>query len=170
MKTKDNNFCNRCSYSCESIHGGSYGLINAQVSAGYGSTHLIDGDVHEFSLCERCLFEIFKEFKLTTKIGNYLDRDLNHSFPDFDRRAYQAEGVRLFPDDFTQEELQQYIDEVKNKKRDYDWLNNYTREELIVSLYDAENDDTKERLPEYVEALKRIVAEKTKKLKDLGEI
>lgn len=67
--------CNKCGLTCSKEHApGYYGLIEASVSGGYGSNeeNIQDGDVHTFSLCERCCSELFKSFK----IPSYVDCDL----------------------------------------------------------------------------------------------
>lgn len=65
-------FCNLCGMSCKSPMGKYYGLIEAEVFAGYESTHLEDGDVHKFSLCERCLKDMFAKFTYPSFQGNYM--------------------------------------------------------------------------------------------------
>jgi len=75
-------FCNKCGMSCRGHIGNLNGLIeqkvyfnkliNAKVYGGYDSTHLKDGDIISFSLCERCLIELVSTFKLHARYGNYL--------------------------------------------------------------------------------------------------
>jgi hypothetical protein len=65
-------FCNKCGSSCKSPQGGMYGLIEATVSGGYESNYLGDGDVHTFSLCERCVSKMIGSFKISSLQGNYL--------------------------------------------------------------------------------------------------
>lgn len=61
--------CNKCGESCLvfsslSLAPQSYGLINTSVSGGYYSSHLVDGVTYNFSICEKCLKEIFEGFKV----------------------------------------------------------------------------------------------------------
>lgn len=65
-------FCNKCGMSCKGHCGNWLGLIEAKVSGGYDSTHLNDGDMYQFSLCEHCLKELIDSFQLYAKQGNYL--------------------------------------------------------------------------------------------------
>ena len=65
--------CNQCGLSCKSPMGEYYGLIEATVLAGYESTHLEDGDSYKFSLCERCLSELFESFMYDSFQGNILN-------------------------------------------------------------------------------------------------
>jgi hypothetical protein len=65
-------FCNKCGMSCKGHIGNFNGLIEAKVSGSFDSTHLDDGDMYCFSLCERCLKELIDSFKLYAKQGNYL--------------------------------------------------------------------------------------------------
>lgn len=55
--------CNKCgkSLKCEfNING----LVEAEVRGAYDSPRLLDGAKYEFSLCEKCLFELFDKFVL----------------------------------------------------------------------------------------------------------
>ncbi len=56
--------CNKCGGSCKSFMGSYYGLIEAQVSGGYESSHLGDETEWRFSMCEMCLYQLFKTFKI----------------------------------------------------------------------------------------------------------
>lgn len=59
--------CNKCGETCQKGSAESpdyYGLIEPEISAGYYSTHLSDGCTYSFSLCERCLDDLFQSFKL----------------------------------------------------------------------------------------------------------
>jgi hypothetical protein len=42
--------------------------LNAEVSGGYGSTHLMDLTKYSFSLCESCLEKLFFNFKIPVKV------------------------------------------------------------------------------------------------------
>lgn len=65
--------CNKCGETCVKFLGGSkdfkdfYGLIEAVVSGGYESTDLEDTVTYTFSLCEKCLKELFDTFKIPVK-------------------------------------------------------------------------------------------------------
>lgn len=90
-------FCNKCGMSCKSPLGDFYGLIEAEVAAGYHSTHLKDGDVHKFSLCEGCLKTLFDTFKYSSFHGNFLfppEEDFVYD-DDFDRHKY-FKGVDFY--------------------------------------------------------------------------
>ena len=66
-------FCNKCGMSCRGHVGNFNGLIEARIYGAYDSTHLNDGDIYKFSLCERCLVELFNSFKLTSHYkGSYI--------------------------------------------------------------------------------------------------
>lgn len=64
--------CNKCGESCEKsfydsyvkIHSEFYGLIETRAESGYLSDHLEDGYSYVFSLCEKCLKNMFKRFKI----------------------------------------------------------------------------------------------------------
>lgn len=69
--------CNRCGGSCRSKldpieNTDFYGLIEASFSTGYFSQHLPDGFIYSFSLCEECLAELFKSFKIEPKAELFL--------------------------------------------------------------------------------------------------
>ncbi len=64
--------CNKCGESCIPEHcrdgnhgpGSFYGLIEASFTSGYCSPTLPDGNSYSFSICETCMAEIFKTFKI----------------------------------------------------------------------------------------------------------
>lgn len=94
-------FCNKCSMSCRGHIGNFNGLIEARVCGAYDSSHLEDGSVYKFSLCERCLLELFSTFKLTSHYrGSYLFLDENA--PDYEE--FKAE------DDKRKEELKEFFE------------------------------------------------------------
>jgi Fe-S-cluster containining protein len=69
--------CNKCGGSCctkfDPIENTDfYGLIEASFSTGYFSQHLPDGFIYSFSLCEKCLAELFKSFKIEPKTIGFL--------------------------------------------------------------------------------------------------
>jgi len=60
--------CNNCGSSLKSSNDDFYGLPTVTVSGGYNSTHLEDNTKYEFALCEKCLKELFAEFKFQPTI------------------------------------------------------------------------------------------------------
>lgn len=100
-------FCNKCGLSCRSPEGDFYGLIEQEVVGGFSSTHLKDGDVHKFSLCERCLIDLKKEFIYDSFQGNYLDPDPENQVSDFDAMKYR-DGI-IFADDPKFQELSEVL-------------------------------------------------------------
>jgi len=74
--------CNKCGESCKGSIGNLNGLIEAQVSGAYDSSHLGDGNVYEFSMCEKCLSELFKTFKHDPYKSNYIfpEEDMEGTF------------------------------------------------------------------------------------------
>jgi hypothetical protein len=65
-------YCNICKTYLKNIHGSYYGLVDANFSSGYDSTHFIDGFSFTFSLCEKCLYDLFDKFKKSPKIKGYI--------------------------------------------------------------------------------------------------
>ena len=55
--------CNKCGNSCKGI-ANYCGLIEICVDGNYDSSVLEDGKKYEFSLCEKCLDSLFKDFKI----------------------------------------------------------------------------------------------------------
>lgn len=53
--------CNRCGESCKGDLNFN-GLIEAQVVGAYDSTSLLDNVIYTFSMCEKCLSEMFRYF------------------------------------------------------------------------------------------------------------
>lgn len=64
--------CNKCGSSCKGSIGNLNGLIEAEIYGAYDSSHLGDGNIYQFSLCEKCCFELFATFKHTALKSNYL--------------------------------------------------------------------------------------------------
>jgi hypothetical protein len=58
--------CNNCGESCRSkaINENFEGLIEVEVNGGYGAECLEDMIKYKFSLCEKCLSEMFSKFKI----------------------------------------------------------------------------------------------------------
>ena len=129
VKEEAEHFCNKCGMSCKGHIGNQLGLIEAEVSGGYDSTHLGDGDVYRFSLCERCVKELIDSFKLHAKQGNYLFPD---ELNDIDRHQYVESEL-------TPEEREQWKTEWLTKPNfAFSHLENSSRAELIVWLYELE--------------------------------
>lgn len=69
VRNPDSYICNRCG-ECMYIkpNWGPHGLIDARVSGGDASPHLLDFVRYKFSLCEKCLRALFDEFKVAPEI------------------------------------------------------------------------------------------------------
>lgn len=71
----DDVICNKCGESCMSVDDDfktPYGLNEVVVSGGYYSNYLEDLTTYTFSLCEKCLSELFKTFLIPVhKSGLY---------------------------------------------------------------------------------------------------
>lgn len=52
---------------------GYYGLVDASLTSGYFSKHLHDTLRYTFSLCEKCLVELFRTFKSPPEVVCYFD-------------------------------------------------------------------------------------------------
>ena len=57
----DDIICNMCGNSCKCEFNFN-GLLEVQVFGGFDSTHLCDARRYVFSLCEKCLSELFDHF------------------------------------------------------------------------------------------------------------
>lgn len=66
--------CNMCGLSCRGEKDNSeppyqmgdfLGLIEETVMGGYFSEDFSDGDKYTFSMCEKCLLELFKQFVIS---------------------------------------------------------------------------------------------------------
>lgn len=150
-------FCNKCGMSCKGHVGNFNGLIEAKVSGGYDSTHLSDGDCYAFSLCESCLIQIINKFKLNAKVGNYLFAEEN--MPDFDRHDYFPEGAVLW-EDYTEEQKKEMLSGIGSSMEEY--VSHLSRSELIIWLYDLENDPQSFRgnAEEYIGKIKKILGDR----------
>lgn len=149
-------FCNKCGMSCRGHIGNLNGLIEATVSGGYDSTHLDDGDVYTFSLCEGCLKALIDSFKLYAKQGNYLFPEEDNP-PDFDRRKYVGEGI-CFWSDLSDEEKAKWRKSIMEDSI-LDHLDEVPRTELIVWLYEEQNDTNDSKT---IEALKNELKRRDK--------
>jgi hypothetical protein len=70
----DDIFCNKCGRSCrpeEKSCPDFYGLIEVSFTTGYESRALPDGMSYCFSLCEECLAELFKSFKIDPEVTEF---------------------------------------------------------------------------------------------------
>lgn len=89
----DDVYCNLCGLSCKSPMGENYGLVEAEVTGGLESTHLEDGSVHKFSLCERCLADMIQAFRYPSLQGNFLFPNPENDAPDFNPHKYFNKGT-----------------------------------------------------------------------------
>jgi len=131
-------FCNKCGMSCKGHVGNFNGLIEATVTGGYDSTHLEDGDVYTFSLCERCVKELIDSFTLWSKKGNYLFPEEDNP-PDFNRREFFGEGITFWAD-LSEEERAVWRKRMEETSV-LNTLNEVPYNELVVWLYEIENKD-----------------------------
>ena len=75
----ENIICNRCGNGCGDPPYMYEGLLEAHISGGF-SSKIGDGIEYEFSLCEDCLIELFKTFKIQPEFvdtlwGSYYEED-----------------------------------------------------------------------------------------------
>lgn len=65
---RDDIFCNKCGDNLKVMDGddcvGYYGLVFAELTTGYWSKHLPDTHRYIFSMCEKCMAELFKTFMI----------------------------------------------------------------------------------------------------------
>lgn len=66
------------------------GLIGAVVHAGYDAEHLTDGVTYSFSLCEKCLSDLFNQFKVPVTV-----KDINDVGDLFDNLGMDARAIEL---------------------------------------------------------------------------
>lgn len=116
--------CNKCLSSCQNEYGNYEGIIEKEICGGYGSK-IGDCDRYVFSLCEKCLMDLFKSFYLDAYQGN----DMAGSLYDADHK--------YFPTDLKMWET------ISEEERDLlqsppllHWMKNYSREILIIWLND----------------------------------
>ena len=81
------NLCGECMCLPESVYPD--GLYNAEVSGGYNSYYLSDMTSYEFSLCEKCLREMFIKCKIKPKVDFSFDAERNGSNWDEDYKIYE---------------------------------------------------------------------------------
>jgi hypothetical protein len=84
--------CNKCGESCipgkhDEVYD-AYGLIEKTARGGYWSPELYDDVSYTFSLCEKCLRELFDSFKIPpqTKGGGLICHD--------EEREYETKEIR----------------------------------------------------------------------------
>ena len=121
--------CNKCGMSCQGHVGNWNGLINCEVAGAYDSSHFDDGAVFIFSLCEKCLVDLFATFKLSAYVGNFLnpdDKDI------LDMKKYHG-GV-----DWPSESKSELVELIKSWKDD-DKFKEYSTESLTDLLYRQDN-------------------------------
>ena len=80
--------CNKCGNSCRGI-ANYCGLIETCVEGNYDSTILEDGKKYEFSLCEKCLDNLFKDFKIRYNCKEIINKN-NESY-DKDRNFLSSD-------------------------------------------------------------------------------
>lgn len=77
------------------------GLIGAVVHAGYDAEHLTDGVTYSFSLCEKCLSDLFNQFKVPVTVKDI--NDVGDLFDNLgDARAIELAAAAIT---FTAEEV-----------------------------------------------------------------
>jgi len=69
----DDVICNKCGTSCKGEMGNFNGLIEVVVTGAYDSTHLEDMRSYSFSICEKCLSELFGGFAINPDISGGYD-------------------------------------------------------------------------------------------------
>ena len=63
----DDIICNKCGGSCK-CEMNFNGLLEVEVIGAYDSTHLDDMNKYVFSVCEKCLSELFDSFLIKPEI------------------------------------------------------------------------------------------------------
>ncbi len=89
--------CNKCGKSCMKGNkdlGGDIeypvGLIDVVYAGGYFSTSIIDNDVYHFSVCEECLADFMKSFKISARKGQMNPKIEEKYYPDSIRDRERA--------------------------------------------------------------------------------
>jgi hypothetical protein len=91
-----------------------FGLENCTVSAGYESYHLLDCTQYTFNLCEKCLRQLFIQFKIPPKIDGYdYETEDNDYTWETDQKIY---NYRLWED--AGGHHQAYLNKKCNKEQD----------------------------------------------------
>jgi hypothetical protein len=69
--------CNRCGECMRPLGTMNeqypHGLEKAEVTGGYDSYHLFDMTTYKFSICEKCLRELFNQFKIKPGVEDRID-------------------------------------------------------------------------------------------------
>lgn len=87
--------CNQCGEPlCPKPNDGPHGMVEASVSGGYDSPHLLDLTGYTFSLCEKCLRQLFDGFKVPPKVVNYHDDLANYAEEQERYRRWQWRKAR----------------------------------------------------------------------------
>jgi hypothetical protein len=73
--------CNGCGCTIEN----NLGLPDLKITGSYGSTHLNDCNRYEFSLCERCLRNLFDRMEISPDVSDVHDGDVSYKE---DRETY----------------------------------------------------------------------------------
>jgi hypothetical protein len=85
--------CNRCGECMRPLgtHNEQYshGLEKAEVTGGYDSYHLFDCTTYRFSICEKCLREVFNQFKIKPTVIDQTSSDNKEDPWELDQRAYE---------------------------------------------------------------------------------
>lgn len=78
VRAPESYLCNNCGDSLipldmeKDCKPSPYGLVEKTVSGGYFSDYLWDCTTYTFSLCEKCLRNLFDQFKIPPQIGGYM--------------------------------------------------------------------------------------------------
>ena len=65
VEIEDDILCNKCGLSCNDLEHHA-GIIEYKLVCGFGSI-LGDGNIFRFSLCEKCIHDMFQTFKIPAK-------------------------------------------------------------------------------------------------------
>ena len=96
--------CNKCGKTCMKGNkdiGGDiedpYGLIDVVYSGGYFSSQEIgDEVVYHFSICEECLHEFMKSFKISAKVGHLHENKIEQKYyPEVVKNRERAQEMIL---------------------------------------------------------------------------
>ena len=77
------NSCGNCMYFSVNARSGTwqlepgYGLLNIKVSGGFNSYYLIDMTNYTFNLCEKCIRNLFMNFKIKPRVNDLGYEDSN---------------------------------------------------------------------------------------------
>lgn len=84
--------CNKCGGSLCDDGYYPYGLVETKVGGGYNSEHLTDLLTYTFSICEKCLRDLFSTFKIPPTVTgeSTYEEDLEH----YRHRIWKQTGGR----------------------------------------------------------------------------